>query len=370
MKLLLLADSNSTHTIKWVSSLRKNNYDIRIFSLYKPDYNLYKDAADISISSLDLDENLKFGNDNKISKIIYLKALQKIKNLINNFKPDILHAHYASSYGLLGALSGFHPYVLSIWGADIYDFPNISFLHQGIIKYNLLKADRILSTSEIMKQEIKKYTKKNIEVTPFGIDTESFYPRKVKSLFNDTDIVIGTIKSLEKKYGIEYLIRAFDLVKRNNKNYSLKLLIVGKGTLEQQLKDLVRELDLANDTIFTGFINQDKVEKYHNMLDISVTFSTDNSESFGVAVLEASACGKPVVVANVGGLPEVVENGITGFVVEPKNIIVLADVLNKLILHPELRIEMGIKGRERVIKKYNWNDSSKQMISIYNSLIN
>ena len=106
------------------------------------------------------------------------------------------------------------------------------------------------------------------------------------------------------------------------------------------------------------------------MLDISVTFSTDNSESFGVAVLEASACGKPVVVANVGGLPEVVENGITGFVVEPKNITELADVLNKLILNPELRIAMGKKGRERVIKKYNWDDSIKQMISVYNTLIN
>ena len=62
-----------------------------------------------------------------------------------------------------------------------------------------------------------------------------------------------------------------------------------------------------------------------------------------------------MVVANVGGLPEAVENGITGFVVESKNITMLADALIKLILHPELRIEMGIKGRERVIKEYNWS---------------
>ena len=182
MKLLLLADSNSTHTIKWVSSLKRNNYDIRIFSLYKPDYNLYKDIADISISSIDLNENLKFGNDNKISKIIYLKAIQKIKNLIKNFNPDILHAHYASSYGLLGALSGFHPFVLSVWGADIFDFPNISFLHRAIIKFNLFKADKILSTSVIMKEETNKYTDKKIEVTPFGVDTEKFYPREVRKV--------------------------------------------------------------------------------------------------------------------------------------------------------------------------------------------
>ena len=131
---------------------------------------------------------------------------------------------------------------------------------------------------------------------------------------------------------------------------------MGKGSLDWRLKELVQELELESDIIFTGFINHNEVEKYHNMLDILIAYSTDDSESFGVAVLEASACEKPVVVANVGGLPEVVENGITGFVVESKNITMLADALIKLILHPELRIEMGIKGRERVIKEYNWND--------------
>ena len=370
MKLLLLADSNSSHTIKWVRALKNNNYEIRIFSLYKPDYELYQDLPDIAISSLDLQENLKFVDDYKFSKLIYLKAVLKIKRLINDFNPNILHAHYASSYGLLGALSRFHPFVLSVWGADIFDFPNISFLHKAILKYNLSKSDRVLSTSEIMKEEIKKYTKKNIEVTPFGVNTERFFPRKVESLFSDNDIVIGTVKSLENKYGIEYLIKAFDLVRQRNPDYSLKLLIVGKGTKETQLKKLVKELGLESNTIFTGFINPTEVEKYQNMLDISVSVSIDDSESFGVAVLEASACGKPVIVSNVGGLPEVVEDGKTGYVVEAKNYFTLAEVIEKLILNPELRSEIGNNGRERVINKYNWNDSIKQMISVYNSLLN
>jgi glycosyltransferase involved in cell wall biosynthesis len=370
MKLLILADSNSSHTIKWVRALKNNNYQIRIFSLYKPDYNLYQDLTNIVISSLDLQENLKFVDGDNISKLIYLKAVLKIKRLIKEFNPDILHAHYASSYGLLGALSGFHPFVLSVWGADIFDFPNISFLHKAIIKYNLSKSDKVLSTSKIMKEEIKKYTKKHIEVTPFGVDTERFFPQKVESIFTENDIVIGTVKSLEKKYGIEYLIKAFDLIRKDNINSSIKLLIVGKGTLEQKLKELAQNLGLTNDIIFTGYINHDIVEKYHNMLDISVSYSTDDSESFGVAVLEASACEKPVVVAKVGGLQEVVEDGITGFVIEPKNIVVLANVLKKLILNPDLRNKMGKSGRERVMKKYDWNDTIKQMITVYNSLIN
>ena len=118
---------------------------------------------------------------------------------------------------------------------------------------------------------------------------KNFILVKFERLFSDRDIVIGTIKSLERKYGIDYLIRAFHLVKKNNLNYPIKLLTVGKGSLEWRLKELVQELELESDIIFTGFINHNEVEKYHNMLDISVAYSTDDSESFGVAVLEASA---------------------------------------------------------------------------------
>ena len=221
-----------------------------------------------------------------------------------------------------------------------------------------------------MKEEIKKYTDKEIEVTPFGVDLEKFYPHSVDRLFGKNDIVIGTVKALEKKYGIEYLIKAFNLVKQRNSNYSLKLLIVGKGTQESQLKKLVKELGLESNTIFTGFINHAEVEKYQNMLDISVSVSIDDSESFGVAVLEASACSKPVIVTNVGGLPEVVEHEKTGFVIEAKNHIALAEVLEKLVLNPKLRFELGNSGRERVKNKYSWNNSVAQLISIYNSLSN
>ena len=119
---------------------------------------------------------------------------------------DILHAHYASSYGLLGALANFHPFILSIWGADIFSFPKKSFLHRYIFNFNLRVADKILSTSQIMAKEIKKYTNKEIIVTPFGIDINTFKPgNKVDKIKGEFDFIIGTIKGLEEIYGIEYL---------------------------------------------------------------------------------------------------------------------------------------------------------------------
>jgi len=365
MKLLLLSDPNSVHTIKWAKSLADNGVDIIIFGLGDFTVNDYKKYPNIKV--ITLNESV-IRNEGALSKLKYLKALPMINSIIKEFKPDIFHAHYASSYGLLGALSGFSPFVLSVWGNDVFSFPNKSFLHKRILQYNLKKADKILSTSHVMAKETKLYTDKNIEVTPFGINMEQFKPMEVKSLFGKDDIVIGTVKTLEEKYGIEYLIKAFKILSDKYQNLPLKLLIVGGGSLDKELKQLSKDLNIEDKTIFTGKVPFRDVPKYHNMLSVSVSVSVANSESFGVAIIEASSCAKPVIVANVGGLPEVVEDGITGFVVPPRDEKETATAIEKLILDKELRIKIGNSGRDRVRELYNWDDNVKQMMNIYKEM--
>ncbi len=364
MRLLLLSDPNSVHTIKWAKSLAQKNIDIVTFGLgdfHVKDYDNIKNIKVITLNEVITRDEGSF------TKLKYLRALPIIKNIMREFKPDIVHAHYASSYGLLGALSGFSPFVLSVWGSDVFSFPKKTFLHKTLLKYSLKKADKILSTSHVMATETSQYTDKNIEVTPFGIDMEQFCPTEVKSLFAKDDIVIGTVKTLEEKYGIEYLVKAFKIVCDKHPHLPLKLLIVGGGSLEEKLKQLTKDLNIEERTIFTGVIPFEYVPKYHNMLSVSVSVS--NSESFGVAIIEALSCAKPVVVANVGGLPEVVEDGVTGFVVPPRDEIETAKAIEKLILDKKLRITIGQNGRERVRKLYNWNDNVKQMIDIYREIL-
>ncbi len=368
MRILLLADSNSPHTIRWAKSLRNFQNTIGIFTLHFSDQNYYHDMPDIQVISLNFSRELQARKETNIKKISYVKALVKIRRIIKEFKPDIVHAHYASSYGFIGALSGFHPFVLSIWGSDVFRFPNYSILHRKLFKFNLAKADKILSTSHIMKEETKKYTKKNIIVTPFGIDTEKFFPIKTIENFQEKDFVVGTIKSLETNYGIEYLIYAFKIVRDKFPEKSLKLLIVGGGSQKHNYENLIQKLDLDKDTTLTGPINHEQIQEYHNMLDTYVAMSVQ--ESFGVAILEASACGKPVIVSKVGGLPEVVEDGKTGFIVESGDYKSLAKALSKLICEPNLRNEMGRNGRNKVLREFNWNDCVKRMNSIYCELVN
>lgn len=369
MRILLLSNAESSHTIKWAKSLVDQGNDVGIFSLSDCDSQIYKEYPSISLYIQGFSNKIIRRSGGHWEKLKYLRTVFSLRKVIREWKPEIVHAHYASSYGILGALSNFRPYVLSVWGSDVFDFPHTSVLHKLILKYNLFKADKVLSTSHVMAKETGLYTTKLVEVTPFGIDLDYFKPKLVKSFFTERDIIIGTVKTLEEKYGIEYLIRAFAILRDKHPNLPLKLLIVGGGSQEEYLKELAQELGIASATVFTGRIPYDKVVEYHNMLSVSVSVSVSDSESFGVAVIEASACEKPVVVARVGGLPEVVEDGVTGFIVEPRNPEQTAMAIENLVVNQELRRRMGQEGRNRVRKLFNWQNNVEQMVNIYQKVL-
>ena len=360
MRILLLTDSNSSHSRKWALGLAARGISIGIFSISSPCEDWY------SASGIEVFVPLKFKqgifSGGVFQKLNYLRLLNHLQKVIRVFKPDLIHAHYASSYGLLGALSHFHPLVTSVWGSDVYDFPKLSVFHKAILQFNLRRSDRVLSTSRVMALEARQYTDKEILVTPFGIDTSQFRPEMTSDRMKE-EIVIGTVKSLEENYGVAYLIEAFSIVFHKHPEIKLKLLIVGGGSLQKKLSLLTSSLGIDPVTEFTGSVPFGKIVEYHNRLDIYVAVSID--ESFGVAILEASACGKPVVVSNVGGLPEVVRDGVTGIVVPVRDAAKTADAIEKLVLDPALRHSMGDRGRSHVKENYEWSDCVQQMIEIY-----
>jgi len=357
MKILLLGDISSSHIQNWANSLDDSGEEVGIFSFSSSDDILtYNSSVKILNNGKGLSES-----KGPFSKLKYLKLLPSLKGAINIFNPDILHAHYASSYGLLGALSGFHPYCISVWGSDVYEFPNTGAIAKEILKSNFKKADKIFSTSFAMLKEIEKYTNKEIEEIPFGVDINRF--KKPEKDLDKKDIVIGTIKDLEEVYGIEVLLKAFEILAKRNPLLPLKLLIVGKGSLEAELKKLSVTLGISDKVEFPGYISPDHVADYHNMIDIFMCLS--HAESFGVSVVEAMACSTPVVVSNVGGLPEVVIDKKTGIVVEPDDPDSAASAIEWLLNNVEEAEKIGQNGRLHVVEKYDADVCVQKMIDNY-----
>lgn len=104
-------------------------------------------------------------------------------------------------------------------------------------------------------------------------------------------------------------------------------------------------------------------------MDVFAALSVDNSESFGVSVVEAMAAGKPIVVSNAGGLKEVIEANRSGLVVQMNNADEAANALTKLIQNKHLAQELGREAHERALKKYQWKYNQDQMLTLYSSLL-
>lgn len=358
MKIALLAQRHSIHTVRWANALAERKYEVYILSSVGKGEPL---NPMVKVIRLPVPSPIGY----------FLNALS-VRRALNTIQPNVLHAHFASGYGTLAALARYTPTILSVWGSDVYEFPTRSPLHQMLVKRNLRAADIICSTSVAMAEQCRVYSDHlDPYVVPFGIDTSIFKPAENHSA--KRYITIGTVKTLDNRYGIDLLLEAFAML-RNSIHIQdpsvadrLRLLIVGGGPDEGKLRSLASTLGIASVTEFRGAVPHRQVPVTLHELDVYVALS--RFESFGVAVLEASASGLPVVVSSVGGLPEVVRDQVTGFVVGGDVVSGAAHRLQELVLRPRLRTVLGEAGRMFVSENYSWERSVDQMEAVYKKAV-
>lgn len=182
--------------------------------------------------------------------------------------------------------------------------------------------------------------------------------------FSREDCVIGIVARLVEDKGHHYLIHALAVLK--NKITGLKLLIVGGGKRKKYLEETVKMLGLAPDVVFTG--NVQDVTKPLAAMDI-FTLPAIWREGFGLSIIEAIACKKPVIVTNIWALNTLVENGKTGILVEPKRTDQLAAAIELLVRDPRLRFDIGLHGREMVEKNFTIDRMAKEIAGLYKELL-
>ncbi|MFT5858399.1 MAG: glycosyltransferase involved in cell wall biosynthesis [Flavobacteriaceae bacterium] len=297
-RILFLADINSVHTERWVKSLIDRGFEIHLFSLSARTTDWQDACQNFHFTCFGVDQSIVSSNQ-KYGKLSYFKARKDAKKMFLDVQPDVIHAHYASSYGMLARYIGFKHTVLSLWGSDVYEFPRRSILHSTLFKRAVRFPATVCSTSKDMALEATKWIKRNYIITPFGVDTDRFVLGEANT---SKTLTLGTVKSLEEVYGIDRLIELYANFRKSYSGNS-QLFIYGSGSQEELLKQQAIDLNIADHVHFKGFVGQEKLVEAFHSLDIFIALS--RRESFGVAVLEAQACGVPVFVTNVGGLPEV-----------------------------------------------------------------
>jgi len=352
MKICFLAPADSIHSYRWIKYFADKNYDIHWLSLVPNQFKVTKNIKFYHLKNF----SVKF-----LNVILNIKS---IRELVRNINPDIFHVHSAGTYGITGALSGFHPLILTVWGSDIL-MAQESKIRSFLKKYTLKKVDFITCDAEHMEEEMLKLgaNPSKIKIINFGIDIQRFYPsskdENLKKELGASDFkVVISVRRLEKLCDVETLIRAAPVVL--NEFPKTKFIIIGEGSLKENLEKLAKVLRVAENIKFIGDIANEELPKYLRLAD---TFVSTTLSDAGIAssTAEAMACELPVIITDIADNKSWVKDGKNGFLIPIKNPELLAQRIIFLLKNKNIGREFGKINRKIIEER---NDYFKEMAKI------
>lgn len=359
MKICFLAGADSIHSKIWIEYLAGSGHEIHWISLTP---NIFGDIKNVKLYILK-----KFSG--KISDILFNAC--SVRRLIRKINPDILHVHYAGVNGVLGALSGFHPFVLTAWGSDIF-LAGRSKIKRYLVRFALNRADLITCNGESLKDEMVKMgiNLPKIRFIYWGIDIKKFGPkpkdrelRRALGIF-DAPLIIS-LRNLEPLYNIETLVNSIPSVLKYFPG--AKFVIAGKGSKEADLKKTAESLGVSNNIIFAGWIPQDELPKYLTSADILVSTSlSDGGLSQGTG--QAMACEIPIITTGLEANKEWIKDGENGFLFPMKDSRLLAEKIITLLKDEKLRVKLGRAGRKTITERLNFYKEMEKAENLYKEL--
>jgi glycosyltransferase involved in cell wall biosynthesis len=238
--------------------------------------------------------------------------------------------------------------------------PLTSRLHKKTIQ----RCSRLIAISSHVRDLYKKLIdEKKISVIPFGIDTELFKPIQIKEKREECSILYAG--SLYRLKGLQHLIYALAEIRKQG--LKAKLTIVGEGQQKHELVALAEKLGIKTHVFFEGFVPYANMPKYYQQCDI-FCFPT-LGEPFGKAMIEAMACGKPVIASAIGGSTEIIRDGVNGVLFSPADSEALSTKMGWLLTDPKTRLRMGSKARQAVVERFSWPIIAEKYHQLYSELL-
>jgi glycosyltransferase involved in cell wall biosynthesis len=292
----------------------------------------------------------------------------KLIEIIDSEEITIIHAHTRVAQ------------VLGAWLAKTKNVRFVSTCH-GFYKRRLGRrlfpawGERVIAISDPVREHLVNdfhVSKSNIvliyngvEIDRFDLKLSDFDKEELRRYYNISEggVIVGGISRLEKVKGYQYFLRAIPSVLE--KHPTTKFVLIGDGKYRKKLMKLVRKLNIQDKVIFTGKV--EGVDVALGLIDIFV-HPAIWEEGFGLAVLEAMASGKPIIVSNTGGIYALVKEGVNGWLLPPRNVEELSSAITKMIADPDLVKTMGANSRKLAREKFSMERMAEQMHSLYKEL--
>jgi len=318
-----------------LAELRRRGVELRILSLLPPRGELQHEI----IRRAGLDRLVEYD-------------VSRFADALREFQPELIHAHFAKEATeqarALAALTGV-PFTFTAHGYDIHRKPPPDFRERAEA------AGAVVTVSESNRDFIVTnfgVAREHINVIPCGVDTERFRPpnddSQKRSSTPGPPLIVCVARLVAVK-NLGLLLEVCALLRERGVKFSCA--IIGDGTLNAELKAKRAVLRLDKIVTMPGAADQDEVLRWWQRASVGVL--TSENEGMPVSLMEAAACGVPVVATRVGGIPELVEDGVTGILSPPGDKRAIADALEKLLSEPQFRERMGAAARERALKMFS-----------------
>ncbi len=369
LTICFIGTAESIHMLKWAKYFSDQGHRVHLISYLVPVAQY--DIAGINLHFINRIFPIRMWPFNTLLNLPI--TLIKVKKLIKEIKPDIIHAHYVTSYGTLASLLGFHPLVTTAWGSDILVTPKKFWPLKFGVKYALSKADLITCDAEHMKEAMERFgaASDKIKVINFGIDTKRFSPgekdQKLKEKIGLSGYkIVISLRNLEPVYDIGTLIRSVPIVLK--KVPDTKFILFGRGSQEEEFKKLSEQLGVKDSIQFLGWASNEELPKYLRTADVYVSTSLSDG-GIASSTAEAMACGLPVVITDVADNKKWVQDNKNGFAIPIKNPGVLAEKIVYLLKNEYARETIGKENRKIIEERNNYYNEMAKMEEIYKELI-
>ncbi len=368
------ADENTLFTME---GLDKNKYDVDLITGEEFDESIFNKVKnnDFNINQI---KGLKWKLNFLHDPIVLLKLIKLLKGK----RYDIVHTHTTKA-GILGRIAarivGVPVIVHGLHGSTFEAF-NSGLLNWLLFLFERLTGrftDAYVSVSGVLSEKYIERgigKKENYHTVYSGMELEIFYGvrgkincrKKRGELGIDAgDFVIGNVARLETRKGHQFLLDAFKNVVGEQKYSQVKLLIIGEGNKRKYLENYVKELNLEDKVIFTGY--REDVEELMALMDIFVL--TSLREGLPRVLVQAAAVGMPSIAFNVDGVPEIIKDNYNGFLVKVKDVEQLENRIVKYINNKELILLHGRNGREFIENKWSIKGMVDRIDKIYQKLV-
>jgi glycosyltransferase involved in cell wall biosynthesis len=354
MKICYLANAESVHTRRWAQHFGRRGYQVTVVS-FQP-------------GEIDGVKVFQFAPITSWRRVDILLHLGRVRRLVCEIVPDILHAHYVTSYGLAGALSGRRPLVVTAWGSDVLIMPEESWVYRQIVRFALSRADLVTSMAEHMTRHLveRRYAAADKIVTlPFGVDTDVFTLNQRTHPHGDGPGLVVSTRRLDHGLDVDTFIGAIPKVL--NACPGVRFLVVGDGPLRPQLKQLAADLGVAKSVEFCGQISYQEMPGLLGQADVFV--STSPSDGNNISLNEAMACGAFPVATDIPANRAWIEHGRNGLLFPCQGVDELAAAVIEALQRSEWRQTAMAQNWEIVCTRASWSRQMAEMERRYDELL-